>query len=66
MLPACDVCGVEYVEGYEGPCQEYGAGLTHAQFVRAAERGEKPRSCPGSVSLVKTLERRIVELEAAQ
>lgn len=22
LLPRCDTCGVEYVENYEGPCQE--------------------------------------------
>lgn len=64
MLPACDMCGVEYVEGYEGPCQEYGVGLSDEQFARAAAEGRKPRRCPGTVSLVKTLERRIAELEA--
>lgn len=22
LLPRCDQCGVEYIEDYEGPCQE--------------------------------------------
>jgi hypothetical protein len=64
MLAACDVCGVEYVEGYEGPCQEYESGLTCEQFARAAAEGRKPRQCPGRVGLADTLRGRVERAEA--
>jgi|HubBroStandDraft_3_1064219.scaffolds.fasta_scaffold315804_1 hypothetical protein len=55
--PACSFCGVEYIEGHEGPCQEFAPNATDAQI----QRGKAPM-CPGTVSLGLTLERRIAAL----
>ena len=43
---ACSVCGVTYVAGYEGPCQEFLPSATEQQI-----RFGNPPMCPGSVSL---------------
>ena len=43
LLPRCDVCGVEYVEDYEGPCQEPRGRYDDA-------RGDWTDHCPGRVS----------------
>jgi len=56
-IAACSVCGVEYVESYEGPCQEFAASATAAQI-----QAGKPPMCLGMVSRGLTLERRIAVL----
>jgi hypothetical protein len=58
MLPACSACGVDYSEGYDGPCQEWARGATNAQILRG-----DPPMCPGTVSLAATLERRAEQAE---
>jgi hypothetical protein len=57
MLPACNVCGVVYSKDYEGPCQEFAPSTTISQVLSG-----RPRACPGSISLVETLDRKLVEL----
>lgn len=59
MLAACDVCGVEYVEGYEGPCQEWLPSATEAQIL-----GGKPPMCPGTVNFAATADRGIGQLRS--
>ena len=46
-LPMCSCCGVEYIETYEGPCQERRWGV--------GDRDLGP--CPGVVSWRRTAER---------
>lgn len=50
LLPRCDVCGVEYIESYEGPCQE-----TRGRWLDAEHRWSLP-PCPGRVSWRATAE----------
>lgn len=56
ILPECDVCHVEYIEGYEGPCQEP---------VRIKPDGFTAVVCRGNVSYRATAERLANELAAA-
>ena len=49
---ACSVCGVTYIEGYEGPCTEILPSATESQI-----RSGNPPMCPGKVSLSETLAR---------
>jgi hypothetical protein len=49
---ACSVCGVTYIEGYEGPCTEFLPSATESQI-----RSGNPPMCPGKVSLSETLAR---------
>lgn len=57
MLPACDRCGVEYVEGYEGSCLEWLPSATEEQILRG-----DPPMCRGTVGIATTADRKIAEL----
>ncbi len=52
LLPRCDVCGVEYVEHYEGDCGEFVPSATDEQMVAL----DPSARCPGRVSWRATAE----------
>lgn len=53
MLPSCNRCGVEYVEGFDGGCQEFASYATDKQIKAHRSAHRSPTATPVVMTSVR-------------